>query len=159
MRRSKLKRVAGFLVLFFAVWFMSNAAEHGLREGQAVKHSPRLVISVRNNPQQVWRLGLTRGTIELVNSCIRIADSARSSRVVSRAVIFPADFPYRLERSPRDGKWLIKDSLGKKWGAVGERVEIGGGEIKDAFAFGLISNEDQKRCPGPYWELSPEERS
>ena len=152
-----MKLHTAFFILFLVLPCSSHAAKPISAAKDIQKAGPSLTVSVQSNPQQIWRLALLRGALEAVDTCIRIAPQAHRTDVESHAIIFPADYAYRLERYPRSGKWVIKDSLGKKWGALGEDVEITGGEIKDVAAFGLISDEEQQRCPGPYWELSPRE--
>lgn len=134
-----------------------NAAERKPAESELRQIHPSLVVSTPREGMVVWRLGLRRGIIKQVGACIMIAASTNGGGTELRTIIFPAKYRYNLEQGP-DGSWVINDSQGKKWAAVGDSVAIAGRVVKNETALEeLLSIEDRRRCPGPYWELTPNE--
>lgn len=150
--------VTSVAVYVLAASLTMNAAEReSTRSGVPQTTRPYLVVSVPSDRPDVWRLALRQGTIKAMRSCIAIATSTTKGTSESSTIIFPAKYPYSLEQDP-DGRWVISDSRGKKWAAIGDKVAIGGRVVENVSELDkLITNEDRRKCPGPYWELTPSE--
>lgn len=157
-RTSKLSLATSVAVYVLAASFAMNAAaRESIRSGAPQTTPPYLVVSVPSDRPDVWRLALRRGTIKEMRSCIAIATSSTKGTSESSTIIFPAKYPYSLEQDP-DGRWVISDSRGRKWAAVGDKVAISGRVIENVSELDeLVTIEDRRKCPGPYWELTPSE--
>lgn len=121
--------------------------------------APRLVKSIQHEAgeeagKKVWLLAGTRGKIVLRRSCVQIESVMPDGLVLNSTIIFPEN--YFIEEDTRG--WAIKNASGEVWATIGESKEISGGALeKPAMWQGAISTEDQRRCPGPYWLLTPPE--
>jgi hypothetical protein len=90
---------------------------------------------------------LVRGTLVLVDNCIRLQYQAGEVDI-DYLLIWPPDFNISNE----DGAVNILDGNNNIVASIGDKVEMGGGEIQllsllDKF----IQEQVPSQCPGPYW--------
>ena len=88
---------------------------------------------------------LVRGTLVVTDNCIRLE---RNISLVNYLLIWPPDFNISNE----NGAVNILDENNNIVASIGDRVEMGGGEIHllsllDEF----IQEQVPPQCPGPYW--------
>jgi hypothetical protein len=88
---------------------------------------------------------LTRGTLVLVDNCIRL-EGVKS--LPNYLLVWPPDFNFRNE----NGKIEIVDGGGKIVASLGDRVQMGGGEIHLLVTLDKsIQEQIPPQCAGPYW--------
>ena len=93
---------------------------------------------------------LTRGTLVLDNNCIRLE---RNNSLANYLLIWPPDFNISNENSTIQ----IVNGDGNIVAAIGDRVEMSGGEIS---LLSMLDNSIQEQvppqCTGPYWLMGYE---
>jgi hypothetical protein len=95
---------------------------------------------------------LVRSTLVLVDNCIRLQNQS-DEVVIDYLLIWPPDFNISNE----NGAVNILDENNNIVASIGDKVEMGGGEIHllsllDEF----IQEQVPPQCPGPYWMVGDE---
>lgn len=90
---------------------------------------------------------LVRSTLVLVDNCIRLQNQS-DEVVIDYLLIWPPDFNLSIENNAIN----VLDENNNIVASIGDRVEMGGGEIHllsllDEF----IQEQVPPQCPGPYW--------
>lgn len=88
---------------------------------------------------------LTRGTLVLVDNCIRLE---RDPSLANYLLIWPPDFNF----TNNNGTIQIVNGAGKTVASLGDDVEMSGGEIHSLSMLDkYIQEQVPPQCPGPYW--------
>lgn len=149
-----IKRIAHFLYLFL---FLAMEACTATTDSslQPVDHQPppssdpsKTIFFPRQKKTEGERAvmeALTRGTLVLTDNCIRLE---RGESLANYLLIWPPDFDFTSE----NGTIKILNGENEIMASIGDRVEMGGGEIHllsqlDKF----IQEQIPSQCPGPYW--------
>ena len=105
--------------------------------------APYLLTTPIANATYVWMLGLNAGELIVWNGCVALRHNA-----TSHTLVFPPNYTLEFQA----GNWHIKDSFGQEIGAIGDQIEIGGGETN------LLAFDNPEGCKKPYWKVTPRDR-
>jgi hypothetical protein len=90
---------------------------------------------------------LVRSTLVLVDNCIRLQNQS-DEVIIDYLLIWPPDFNISNE----NGAVNILDGNNNIVALIGDKVEMGGGEIHSLSMLGkFIQEQVPPQCPGPYW--------
>jgi hypothetical protein len=105
---------------------------------------------VKTEGERAVMQALTRGTLVLVDNCIRLE---RGKSLENYLLIWPPDFNLSIE----NGTIEILNEDGETVAHIGDRVRIGGGEVHSLVMLDkFIQEQVPSQCTGPYWIIGDE---
>ena len=98
-------------------------------------------------------LSVRRGELRIRNGCVALQNIPPPGQAPLRTAVMV--FPRHYTIKEVQGRWLILTSRGVKWGAMGETIDAPGAELFPELVDRIVDPIDQRRCPGPYWLVTP----
>lgn len=119
---------------------VEKLSQNGVSVNTSLSQAP--FFPVQNPNQTVQMDALLKGELVLVNGCLRVDN-------------YLLVWPYVFSISSTDGEVIqIIDNTGKPFARVGDKVNLGGGEMSSEFIAQYSAELPNARCSGPYWIVS-----
>lgn len=129
----------GSIFIFAATaWLCIGCAERGGPTIVSVKEPPSGEIA--------YMTALLRNAnLEIIDGCLRVVPEPGDYGYLGV-------FPYGFTLNSHPDGYVVLDSRGNEWSAVGTAKEIGGGCVKEVNQARVT---DLNGCKGPFWIVNP----